>query len=199
MEVRKFIRFCQFLKMFVTFSGLLLFNHTSSHLLFRFCGYSSISMIIVYILGFSSLLIFWCGFQRSLRARGTKERQQLLQELRSIDTDKIPLIIDRFIELDRAGTQKENSANEVARCNKDKRCAVCLDAEACIKTFPCEHVVVCGWCAWQSLKIAFIQQLPHRCVVCRTEIQDFSGSLIRDMVSLNWKDVRKIIEEIKSN
>ena len=183
--------------MFVTFSGLLLFNHTSSHLLFRYCGYSIISMIIVYILCFSSLLVFWCGFQRSLRARGTRERQQLLQELRSIDTEKIPFIIDRFLELDRAGSQKSNPANEVACYTADKRCAVCLDAEACIQTFPCEHVVVCGWCAWQSLKIAFIQQSPHRCVVCRTEIQDFSGSLIKDTMSLNWKDARKIIEEIR--
>lgn len=198
MTLRSFIRLCQFLKMFATFSGILLFNHTSSHLLFRFCGFSTVSMIIVYILCSSSLLVFWCGFQRSLRARGTRERRQLLQELRSIETEKIPLIIDRFIELDRSVTQKVNSSNGVTRYTADKRCVVCLDAEACIQTFPCEHVVVCGWCAWQSLKIAFIQQSPHRCVVCRTDIQDFSGSLIRHMVNLNWKDVRKIIDEIKS-
>ncbi|KAJ7379807.1 hypothetical protein OS493_012554 [Desmophyllum pertusum] len=197
MELRNFIRFCQFLKMFSAFSGLLLFNHTSSLVLFRVCGYNCVSMITVYVLCFSSLLLFWCVFQRSLRARKTRERQQLLQELRSIQTEKIPLIIDRFLELDRAGTPKENRATELARYTADKQCAVCLDAEACIQTFPCKHVVVCGWCAWQSLKIAYIQQSPHRCVVCRGEIEDFSGCLIRDLVNLNWKDVRKIIEEIK--
>ncbi|XP_020618110.1 uncharacterized protein LOC110056015 [Orbicella faveolata] len=198
MELRSFIRFCQLMKMFVTFSGVLIFNHTSSHLLLRFCGYSIVSMVVVYVLCFTSLAIFWCGFQRSLRASGTRERQQILQDLRSIETEKIPLIIDRFLELDRAGTQRVNHANKVADCAADKQCVVCLDAEACIQTFPCEHVVVCGWCAWQSLKIAFMQQSPHRCVVCRTEIQDFSGCLIKDLVNLNWKDVKKIIEEIKT-
>lgn len=198
MELRSFIRFCQFTKMFVTFSGVLLFNHTSSHLLLRFCGYSIVSMVLAYVLCFTSLVVFWCGFQRSLKASGTRERQQILQDLRSIETEKIPLIIDRFLELDRAGTQKVNHADKIADCTTDKRCVVCLDAEACIQTFPCEHVVVCGWCAWQSLKIAFMQQSPHRCVVCRTEIQDFSGCLIKDLVNLNWKDVKKIIEEIRT-
>ena len=198
MELGKFIRFCQFMKMFVTFSGLLLFNHTSSHLLLRFFGYSIVSMVLVYVLCFTSLLVFWCGFQRSLKARGTRERQQILQDLRSIETEKIALIIDRFLELDKAGTKNVTHANKIADCTADKLCAVCLDAEACIQTFPCEHVVVCGWCAWQSLKIAFMQQSPHRCVVCRTEIQDFSGCLIKDLVNLNWKDVKKIIEEIRT-
>ena len=197
MDLRNFTRFSNFLKAFSALSVLLIFTHTSSLLLFKVCGLSSISMIAVYIFCFSSLCIFWCGFQRSLRARGIRKRQQLLQELRFIETDKIPLIIDRFLELDRASTQKKICVRKDSSYDADKRCAVCLDSEACIQTFPCEHVVVCGWCAWQSLKIAFLQQSSHRCVVCRTEIEDFSGSLIKDLVNLNWKDVKKIVEEIK--
>lgn len=198
MELKSLVRFCQFLKVFSVFSGFLVFNHTSSLLLFRFCGYSCVSIVFVYVLCFSSLWVFWCGFQRWLKARGTRERQVLLQELRSIETEKIPFIIDRFLELDRVKTQQRTQRTEVGRYTADKQCVVCLDAEACIQTFPCEHVVVCGWCAWQSLKLAYLQQSPHRCVVCRAEIQDFSGCLIKGLVDVNWKDVREIIEEVKS-
>ena len=192
MKLQSLVAFCQFLKVFSIFSGFLLFNHTSSFLLFRYWGYSCVSVVIVYVLWFSSLWFFWCAFQRSLRARGTRERQRLLQELRSIETDKIPFIIDRFLELDRVRSQQTNAVDNSLK----KQCVVCLDAEACIQTFPCEHVVVCGWCAWQSLKLAYLQQSLHRCVVCRAEIQDFSGYLINGMVNVNWKDVRRIIEEI---
>lgn len=196
MELQSLVTFCQFLKVFSIFSAFLLFNHTSSFLLFRVCGYSCLSMMIVYILCFSSLWIFWCRFQRSLRARGTRERQRLLQELRSIDTEKIPFIIDRFLELERERSQKPKAVDHYST---DKQCIVCLDAEACIQTFPCEHVVVCGRCAWQSLKLAYLQPSLHRCVVCRAEIHDFSGSLIKGLVNVNWKDVRRIIDEIKSD
>lgn len=196
MGLQSFVRFCQFLKVFSVFSGFLFFNHTSSLLLFRFFGYTSISMVIIYVLCFSTLLLFWCGFQRSLRARGTRERQMLLQELRDIETEKIPFIIDRFLELDRVRTHEQTEIAD--HYSADKQCVVCLDAEACIQTFPCEHVVVCGWCAWQSLKRAHLQQSRHCCVVCRTEIRDFSGCLIKGLVNVNWKDVRRIIEEIKS-
>ena len=195
MKLQSLVAFCHFLKVFSVFSGFLLFNHTSSFLLLRFCGYSCVSMVIVYVLCFSSLWIFCCAFQRSLRARGTRERQRLFQELRSIETDKIPFIIDRFLELDRVRSQKENAVDYIS---SEKQCVVCLDAEACIQTFPCEHVVVCGWCAWQSLKLAYLQQSLHRCVVCRAEIHDFSGCIIKGLVNVNWQDVREIIEEIKS-
>ena len=195
MQLQSLVRFCQFLKVFSVFSGLLFFNHTSSLLLFKFCGYSSVSIVIVYVLCFFTLGLFWCGFQQSLRTRETTERRRLLQELRSVDTEKIPFIIDRFLELDRVRTQ---DGQVVESYTKDKQCVVCLDAEACIQTFPCGHVVVCGWCAWQSLKLAYLQQSQHRCVVCRAEIQDFSGCLIKGLVNVNWKDVRRIIEEIKS-
>lgn len=198
MDLQSLARFCRFLKVFSVFSGFLFFNHTSSLLLFRFWGYSCISIVIVYALCFSSLLLFWCGFQRWLKARGTRERQAIIQELRSIETEKIPFVIDRFLALDRLQTQQKTQSKTVEPYTDDKQCVVCLDAEACIQTFPCEHVVVCGWCAWQSLKLAYLQQMPHRCVVCRAEIQDFSGCLIKGLVDVNWKDVRKIIEEIKS-
>ena len=186
----------QFIKVVSMLSGVLFFNHTSSFVLFRLFGLTSVSMIIVYVLCFSTLLMFWCGFQRTVRARGSQERQRLLNELRSIEPSKIPFVIDRFVELDRAKDQKVRGATE-STDSSEKLCVACLDAEACIQTLPCSHVVVCGWCAWQSLKIAYQQGLIHRCAVCRCEIQDFSGSLIRNLTSVNWKDVEKIVEEIR--
>ena len=118
-----------------------------------------------------------------------------------MEVEKIPFVIDRLLEIYRASPHGEEKiyTKDSGSFMVEKRCAVCLEAEACIQTFPCEHVVVCSWCAWQSLKLAFLQRSPHRCVVCRTEIEDFGGSLIRarDVMNLSWKDVRKIVENVK--
>lgn len=196
-----FFRFWSFVKVFSAFSGLLGFNHISSILIFKLCGLSIISMIAVYILCFSSLVLFWCGFKRAQRDRGTRQQRHLLKELYSIEVEKIPMIIDRFLELYGGSPRGEEEiyTKDSASCWVEKRCAVCLEAEACIQTLPCEHVVVCSWCAWQSLKLAFLQKSSHRCVVCRTEIEDFSRSLISasDLLNPSWKDVRKIVEDVK--
>ena len=119
-----------------------------------------------------------------------------MDELCSIETDKIPYIIDRFLELDRAGEDVKTGDENIA---EGIRCAVCLSAEASIQTLPCSHKVMCGWCAWQTLKLAFQQGNPHRCVLCRTEIDDFTGSLIKNLMNIKWKDVRKILKEIKES
>ncbi|EDO36738.1 predicted protein [Nematostella vectensis] len=117
-----------------------------------------------------------------------------MNALRTVETSKIPYVVDRFLELDRAG---EMADERIAQLPIDKRCAVCFSTEACITTLPCAHKVVCGWCAWQSLKISFEDGSPHRCVICRTEIEDFTGSLIKNLMHIKWKDVKKIINEIK--
>ena len=197
MDKQSLTKFYQCFKVFSLFSGLLIFNHTSSLLLFRLLGFSILSIVAVYALCISTLLLFWYRFKRWFEGRGTPvEWQKFLQELRSLDTEKIPFIIDRFLELDRVRTQRKAVVDGYS---SDKQCVVCLDAEACIQTFPCEHVVVCGWCAWQSLKLAYLQRSRHRCVVCRSEIEDFSGCLIKGLVNINWKDARRILEEVKNS
>ena len=64
-----FVRFWGFVKVFSAFSGPLGFNHIFSILIFKFCELSTISMNVVYIHCFSSLVLFWCGFKRAQRDR----------------------------------------------------------------------------------------------------------------------------------
>ena len=181
-------------KVLITFFGLLLANHFISCLIFQLCGLSRLTIAGVYCGSFLSVWIYWCRFLRNIRGEKKSERQRLMDELCSIETDKIPYIIDRFLELDRAG-KKEGSQDE--NIAEERRCVVCLDAEASIQTLPCEHKVMCGWCAWQTLKLAFQQGKVHRCVLCRAEVDDFTGSLIKNLVNIKWKDVRKILKELE--
>lgn len=186
--------FCHFFKVFTVLAGCLIFNYTSSSLLFRLLGLSSLSIVIVCLLCFSTVLLLWYRLERSFKARQTYEQQNLLQELRSLDPEKIPFIIDCFLELDRIRSREMGAVYPL-----EKQCVVCLDAEARIQTFPCEHVVVCGWCAWQSLKLSYLQRSNHRCVICRSDIEDFSGCLIKDLIHINWKDAKRIMEDVKTN
>lgn len=183
-------------KVLVTFLCLLLANHLFSCLIFKLCGLSSVTTVCVYCASFLSLWIFWCHSFKSLKGDKKSERERLMDELCSIETEKIPYIIDRFLELDRAGEEIKTQDENIA---EDNRCVVCLNAEASIQTLPCEHKVMCGWCAWQTLKLAFQQGSLHRCVLCRAEIDDFTGSLIKNLMNIKWRDVRKILNEIKES
>ena len=151
--------FRDFFKVFSILAGCLIFNHTSSSLLLKLLGFSSLSIVIVYTLCFSTLLLLWYRLERSFKARQTYEKQNLLRELRSLDAEKIPFIIDRFLTLDRIRSREMGAVYPL-----EKQCVVCLDAEARIQTFPCKHVVVCGWCAWQSSEVLLLTAIkPSLC------------------------------------
>ena len=157
--------------------------------------------IFVAVLSCIFLGIYWYSYIKKTcslsTTRSNLEREFLMNALRSVETSKIPYVVDRFLELDRAGERNEGQENSSCQVPVDRRCVVCLHSEARIRTLPCNHRVVCGWCAWQSLKICFNHGAPHRCVICRTEIEDFTGSLIKNLMNIKWKDVRKIVDEIK--
>ena len=148
-----FFRFWSFVKVFSAFSGLLGFNHISSILIFKLCGLSIISMIAVYILCFSSLVLFWCGFKRAQRDRGTRQQRHLLKELYSIEVEKIPMIIDRFLKLYRGSPRGEEEiyAKDSASCWVEKRCAVCL--KLVLKSMKAVHLMTLYWNEYISFAI----------------------------------------------
>lgn len=172
------------------------FNHLIGSLLLKCTSVFIWTFGVILCLIFIGL--FWHKCVKKTPKRPNVEREFLMNALLSVETSKIPYVVDRFLELDRAGETHE-AGQEDTSCQipVERRCVVCLHAEACIRTLPCDHRVVCGWCAWQSLKISFENGAPHRCVICRTEIEDFTGSLIKNLMNIKWKDVRKIVDEIK--
>lgn len=182
----------------LSFLSLILFNNLITLLLFNYLGCSFVSLAIV-LLTYGSLLLCWSKYTRKTKttSKPKLDREFLMDALRSVETSKIPYVVDRFLELDKAGETSEEQEERISRIPLDKCCVVCLNSEACIRTLPCSHTVTCGWCAWQSLKISFENGTPHRCVICRTEIEDFTGSLIKNLMNIKWKDVRKIVDEIK--
>ncbi|XP_031565995.1 uncharacterized protein LOC116301124 [Actinia tenebrosa] len=182
----------------LSFLSLILVNNVMTLVLFSYLGCSFVPMAIVLVI-YGFLLLCWSKYSRKSKTTSeTKpDRKFLMDALRSVETSKIPYVVDRFLELDKAGETTEEQEERISRIPLDSCCVVCLSSEACIRTLPCSHTVTCGWCAWQSLKISFENGTPHRCVICRTEIEDFTGSLIKNLMNIKWKDVRKIVDEIK--
>lgn len=117
----------------------------------------------------------------------------LVNELKLIDIEKIPFVIERFLQLDKANVTKEDDS-----ICESERCVVCLDDKAAIQTLPCRHRVICGQCAWSTLKMALQQPALHTCVLCRGEIQDFNGSLFKNLVNVKWQDVKNVLDETKA-
>ena len=118
----------------------------------------------------------------------------LVDELKMMEIEKIPFVIERFLQLDKASA---GLAKEDAICESE-RCVVCLDARAAIQTLPCRHRVVCRQCAWSTLKMALKETSSHTCVLCRGEIRDFNGSLFGNLVNVKWQDVQRVLDETKA-
>ncbi|XP_032232901.2 mitochondrial E3 ubiquitin protein ligase 1 [Nematostella vectensis] len=194
LEIFNRLKGVQIFRLVASFVSLVFLVHSTSFLILRYVGHNSVTIASVYIICFVSIWVFLSRIIKIIYKKRKTERESLMNALRTVETSKIPYVVDRFLELDRAG---EMADERIAQLPIDKRCAVCFSTEACITTLPCAHKVVCGWCAWQSLKISFEDGSPHRCVICRTEIEDFTGSLIKNLMHIKWKDVKKIINEIK--
>lgn len=130
----------------------------------------------------------------STNAKVQLSLKSLVDELKLMDIEKIPFVIERFLELDKTcgGFIEEDTI-----CDSE-RCVVCLDEKAVIQTLPCRHRVICGRCAWSTFKMALKQPTAHTCVVCRGEIRDFNGSLFKNLVNVKWQDVKNVLDETKA-
>ena len=120
--------------------------------------------------------------------------ENLVNELKIIDTKKIPFVIERFLQLDRMVAGLDDCETV---CDSE-RCVVCLDEKAVIQTLPCQHRVMCGQCAWSVLKTALKQSTTHSCVVCRQEVRDFNGSLFKNLLNVKSENIRHILDETKA-
>jgi hypothetical protein len=194
MDIGKFSG-CRIIGYGLSLLSFVLVNNLMNYLILKYTGYTCVSTSVFVICGV--FLLYWYKYVRRTTTRTKADREFLMNALRSVETSKIPYVVDRFLELDRAGETSEEQDERISKIPLDSRCVVCLNSEACIQTLPCSHTVTCGWCAWQSLKISFENGTPHRCVLCRTEIEDFTGSLIKNLMNIKWRDVRKIVDEIK--
>ena len=126
------------------------------------------------------------------RTKGQWTLHYLLEELKSIDVNRRSFVIERFVQMDRKKGVRQTDICEA------ERCVVCLDARAEIETLPCRHRVICGPCAWGTFKMALQNTASHTCVVCRTQIEDFNGSLFKNLVHVTWQDIGKILDETKA-
>ena len=171
------------------FSFFFVINYVSSTLVLYITGNGlySIVLLICYI--------FLAKFRNEYfprRAKGHWTQDSLVDELKNIDIHKRSFVIERIIQIDRMRGE---------RCGyicESERCVVCLDERAEIITLPCRHKVICGLCAWKTFKMALQKSAAHTCVVCRSQIKDFNGSLFKNLVKLTWQDLKMILDETKT-
>ena len=166
----------------VNFVSCALVQHATGNVLY------SILLLTCYIL----LAKFF--YEYISNAKGQWPLDGLFDELQSMEKDKRPLVIERFMQMDR----KRNAGRGNAYICESERCVVCLDERAEIQTLPCRHRVICGLCAWGTIKMALQQSAVHTCVVCRRQIRDFNGSLFKNLVNVTWQDMRRILDETKA-
>ena len=175
-------------EMIRTFTLYFIINFASSLLLLHVTGNVLYSLLLLIC------YIFLAKFRNEYfsRTKGQWTLQHLVEELKSIDVNKRSFVIQRFVEIDRKKGVRQTNICEA------ERCVVCLDERAEIETLPCRHRVICGLCAWGTFKMALRNTASHTCVVCRSQIKDFNGSLFKNLVHVTWQDVRKILDETKA-
>lgn len=136
-------------------------------------------------------------FTTNGNAKGQLSVESLVAELKLVDIEKIPFVIERFLQLDKTRVGLKQEEEEI--CDSE-RCVVCLDERAAIQTLPCRHRVICGQCAWSTFKMALMKPALHTytCVVCRGQIRDFNGSIFKNLMNLKWQDVKNVLDETKA-
>jgi hypothetical protein len=172
-----------------TFSFFFAINYVSSSLVLYITGnvLYSIVLLICYI-----LMAKYRNEYTSPSSKGHSTQESLVEELKNIDIHKRSFVIERFLQMDRKRGERCGNICE------SERCVVCLDERAEIVTLPCSHKVICGVCAWVTFRTALQSSAVHTCVVCRSQIKDFRGSLFKNLVKLTWQDIRTILDETKT-
>ena len=172
-----------------TFSFYFAINYASSALVLQVTGNVLYSIVLLI---FFVLLAKFRNEYSSQNAKGHWTLDSLVEELKNIDINKRSFVIERFVQIDRKRGERKSKICE------SERCVVCLDGRAEIETLPCRHRVICSLCAWGTFKMALQNSAAHTCVICRTQISDFNGSLFKNLVRLTWLDIRTILDETKT-
>lgn len=165
-------------------------NYISSTLILHVTG--SLLYSILLLICFILIAKFRKGYFSS-NDKGHLTVDGLVYELKNIDINKRSFVIERFVRMDR-----KKAARKSSDLCESERCVICLDERAEIETLPCKHRVICGHCAWETLKITLQKSTTHTCVVCRCQITDFNGSLFKNLVKLTAQDIRTILNETKA-
>lgn len=173
----------------------------------KFCFYFTISylpsLLVFYVtenvlhsilLLFFNVCLAYIHHRRLSKYRKvTWTLETLIDELENIDLNKRPFVIERFMEINR-----EKAKRNLKNVCEWERCVICLDEPAEIETLPCKHKVICRFCAWKTFKVAMQKSAIHLCVVCRSQIKDFNGSLFTNLTHLSRQDISAVLDETKA-
>lgn len=81
---------------------------------------------------------------------------------------------------------------------KKHLCIICYENNASTRFLPCNHQVICGSCAWKYIGVSVEEKLGLRCVLCRTNIENFTGDLLTEL-TITYDELNEFYRKYLNN
>ena len=171
----------------VSLGMLTILNYNLSICVLTFCGYDVWNFMLTLFLTLALLspLLFYIT-----RMLVSKKQDMLKRYLADITLPIFAEIMSKHIAM------KYKERPQPA--TKKYLCIICYENNASTRFLPCNHQVICGSCAWKYIGVSVEEKNGLRCVLCRTDIENFTGDLLTEL-TISYDELNEFYRKYFNN